>query len=227
VDHAIDDGDDPKFDPDFQALQQRIDSLDFPGNTDTDACTTSSSVTVALRAPSSGNVYKRAKKRVVLRATGATGAGTVSDRDKIKMTCRPEGDGVYLPTDLYAGTFDRIRRTIFAQSCALSSCHDSESAAGGMILLPNVAYSQIVGVTPTNPAAAADGLQMIFPGDTAKSLLYLKINHQAQGLGYGPDMPLSGPQLSADQIELVRLWVLGDITLGPAPETDWVVGTDQ
>jgi hypothetical protein len=225
VDHALDDGEDPKFDPDYQALQQRVDLLGFP-NADTDSCTTSSSVTVKLRPPSSGNVYKKTKKLLSLTAAGATAGGSLSDRDKLKLTCRPEGSGVYLPTDLYSGTFDRIRQTVFAQSCALATCHDSESSQGALILLPNVAYSQTVGVTPLNPFAAADGLQRIFPGDTTKSFLYRKVT-KSLALGYGSGMPLNRPSLTADQIELIRLWILGDMTLGPAPETGWVQGTDQ
>ena len=225
VDHAIDNGD-AKFDPDFQSLQQRVSLLGFPANTDLDSCTTVSSVTVKLRPPKSGNVYKRANKRLSLSASGTSAAGPASDRDKMKMTCRPEGDGIYLPRDLYTGTFDRIRNQIFAQSCALSSCHDSQSATGGMILYPNVAYSQIVGVTPNNVAAATDGLQRVMPGDPTKSFLYRKIAHDLIG-GYGADMPYGKPMLSPDQIELVRLWILGDIALGPAPQNGWVTGTDQ
>ena len=226
IDHAVDDGSDPKFDPDFQGLQQRVDLLGFPANTDTDFCTTTSAVTVSLKPPSSGNLYKRASKRVSLTASGSSASRSVSDRDKMKMSCRPEGDGIYLPTDLYTGTFDRIRRQIFAPSCALASCHDSQSAKGGMILYPNVAYSQTVGGTPDNAAAVADGLKRISPGNPAMSFLYRKIAHDLV-TGYGADMPLAKPMLSPDQIDLVRRWILGDATLGPTPENGWVAGTDQ
>jgi hypothetical protein len=225
VDHAIDDGD-PKFDPDFQALQTRVDLLGFPGNTDADSCTATSAVTVLLKAPKSGNVYKKNKKQVRLESSGLATGKPGTDKDKMKLTCRPEGTGEYLPVELYTGTFDRIRNQIFAQSCALSSCHDSESSTGGLILYPNVAYSQIVGVVPQNVTAANDGLERIMPGDPDLSFLYRKINHDLDP-GYGDPMPLSEPQLSSDLIELVRLWILGDMTLGPAPENGWVEGTDQ
>jgi hypothetical protein len=145
----------------------------------------------------------------------------------MKLTCQPEGDGTYLPTELYTGTFDRIAQTIFAPSCAIGGCHDSDSSAGELILLPNAAYSQIVGVAPTNPQASNDGLQRIFPGDPDLSLLYLKIDHTAEAAGYGPNMPLLDPQLPSEMIELVRLWIIGDVPLGPAPENGWVEGTDQ
>lgn len=225
VDHADDDGD-PKFDPDFQALETRIMSLGLP-TSDTDACTLSSSISVPLRVPSSGNKYGKAKKKVRVTLTGDLAAKSdVTDKDKMKFTCRPEGDGIYLPIDLFTGTFDRIREQVFAQRCALSGCHDSESATGDLILLPGAAYSQIVGVMPDNAAAAGAGLQRVFPGDPDLSFLYRKIIDDLE-VGWGDSMPESGPPLSAAQTEMIRLWIIGDGILGPAPETGWVPGTDQ
>ena len=231
VDHAEDNGDE-KFDPDFQALQTRIDSLGLP-TTDSDACTVSNSITVPLRAPSSGNKYGTAKKRLRVTVTGDTVVkNDQTDKDKMKFTCRPEGDRIYLPADLYRGTFDRIRYQIFAQSCALSGCHDSESATGNLILLPGAAYSQIVSFVPDNPAAAGAGLLRVTPGDPDLSFLYRKITDDLE-VGWGDSMPFNLPPLSAAQIEIIRLWIIGDGVLGPAPdacpppETCWVPGTDQ
>lgn len=225
VDHAEDDGD-PKFDPDFQALQTRVNALGLPTD-GADECTLTSTIRVPLRVPRSGNVYRKNKKKLSLAAEGDVATKPdVRDKDKMKLTCRPEGDGIYLPTDLYAGTFDRIRQQVFAQSCAISACHDSESAAGGLILLPGAAYSQIVGVTPSNPAAAGAGLQRIYPGDPTLSFLYRKITNDL-AVGWGGAMPASGPALSPELIDIIELWILGDGLLGPAPETGWVTGTDQ
>ncbi len=224
VDHALDNGD-PRFDPDFQALQQRIDFLGLPDNDVADDCTVPSSMTLALR-PTSSAKMRKSKKRIRLAAEGVAGGKSRRDRDRLKVICRPEGDGIYLPTDLYEGTFDRIRNQIFSTSCALSACHDSETAAGGLILLPNVAYSQLVGVTPTNGLAAADGLERIAPGDPERSFLYRKITHDLLS-GYGEGMPLGEPMLPEDWIELIRLWILGDASSGPAPETGWVEGTED
>ncbi len=225
VDHADDDGD-PKFDPDFQALEMRILSLGLP-TFDADACTVSSSISVPLRAPSSGNEYRKAKKKVKVTLTGNLASNSdVTDKDKMKFTCRPEGDGIYLPIDLFEGTFDRIREQIFAQSCALSGCHDSESATGNLILLSGAAYSQIVGVVPDNAGAAGAGLQRIFPGDPDLSFLYRKVIDDLEA-GWGGSMPDGAAPLSPDQTEIIRLWIIGDGILGPAPETGWVPGTDQ
>jgi len=225
VAHAIDDGD-RRFDPDFQALQQRLDLLGFPDNDAPDLCTISSALTVVLKGPSGSGKMKKNKKRVKLTALGFTGAGFLPDRDRIKFTCRPEGDSIYEPRDLYEGTFDRIRQQVFAQSCATSGCHDSESSQGNLVLLPNAAYSQTVGVSPSNAAAAVDGLLRVTPADPDLSFLYRKIVNDLEP-GYGDRMPQTGSSLSSDLTELIRLWIIGDGTLGPAPETGWVVGTDD
>ncbi len=225
VDHADDNGD-PKFDPDFQALETRITSLGLPSQ-DTDACTVSSSIRVPLRAPKSGNKYGTGRTKLKLTMFGDLAAkNDQNDKDKMKLTCRPEGDGIYLPIDLYTGTFDRIRQQIFAQSCAISACHDSESSTGNLILLPGAAYSQLVSVVPDNAAAAGAGLERILPGDPDLSFLYRKIIDDLE-VGWGDAMPFGEQPLSADQTELIRLWIIGDGILGPAPEEGWVPGTDQ
>lgn len=223
--HAVDDGD-RRFDPDFQALQQRVDLLGFPDNDALDACTLASSLTVVLKGPSASGRMRANKKKLQMSAFGFASGNIVEDRDRMKLTCRPEGDAIYEPSDLYEGTFDRIRQQVFAQSCALSGCHDSESHQGNMVLLPNAAFSQLVGVTPDNPAAAADGLERISPGDPDLSFLYRKITGDLEP-GYGVRMPQGGPALPGELTELIRLWIIGDAMTGPAPETGWVTGTDQ
>lgn len=225
VEHAVDDGD-TKFDPDWQALQTRIDILGFPGDDFPDDCAAGSGLTVRLRPPKSGSKFRKNKKKLKLKATGTVTGKFKTDKDKIKFTCRPEGDRIYLPTDLYTGTFDRISQQVFAASCALSGCHDSETSAGGMILLAGAAYSQVVGVAPTNVAAALDGLSRVAPGDETFSLLYRKITSDLI-TGYGDPMPLNATAISPDLIEIIRLWILGDGVLGPAPQFGWVAGTDQ
>jgi hypothetical protein len=222
VDHAVDDGD-AKFDPDFQALQSRIDTLGFPDNDSLDVCTVASALNVPLRARS-GNKFKKGKKRVKLAAEGDVLAKPFArDRDKMNFTCRPEGDGIYAPTDLYTSTFERISQQVFAPSCAISACHDSESGptSGNLILLPGAAYSQTVGVTPDNPIAAGAGLLRVTPNDEVASYLYRKITCDLAP-GWGDCMPLVGPDVDADLIEIIRLWILDG-----APSTGWVPGTDQ
>lgn len=222
VDHAKDNGD-PRFDTDFQALQARIDQL-VPTTTQ-DACTLSSTITVPLKQSQSG-VFKKAKKKLSLLAAGFTAVGN-PDRDHMTFTCRPANGGIYSPRDIYAGTFDRIAQQVFAASCAVSGCHDSNTHQSNMILYPNTAYSQIVGVVPTNVIAAGDGVFRIdAAGDPQKSLLYLKVTGMLPS-GYGVRMPYHRPAIASNLQDIIRLWIIGDGTTGPAPHDGWVAGTDQ
>jgi hypothetical protein len=224
VAHAADNGD-PGFDVDFQALQVRADQLDLPGDETLDDCTLPSTVTVPLRAPGPSGVHRLGKKRLGVTALGFASGRPATDRDRMRFTCRPEGNGVYVPRDLYTGTFDRIAQQVFAASCAKSGCHDSETHQADMILLPNAAYSQTVGVVPTNPVAAAAGLRRVLAGDPDLSLLYRKLTGDLEP-GWGSPMPLTGPAVSPALVDIIRLWIIGDGTLGPAPATGWVDGTD-
>lgn len=224
VEHAEDDGD-PRFDVDWQALQGRADTLGYPNDFEDD-CTTSSAVTVRLRGPLANQKMKKEKKRLRVVSEGQVEAGSATDKDKVKFICRPEGDSIYSPRDLFDGTFDRLAQQVFGQSCAVSACHDSESQAGDLILLPNSAYGNIVGVTPFNAAAAGDNLDRITPGDEVASYLYRKITGDLPA-GYGQRMPLTGADVSPELTEIMRLWILGDGMTGPASETGWVDGTDQ
>jgi hypothetical protein len=224
VAHAEDDGD-PRFDPDFQALQLRIDLLELPENTDRDACTFVSAVTVPLAGPAAANTMRPARKRLVVSAAGTAGGRATHDRDALRAGCRPEGDRVYVPRDLYTGTFDRIAQQIFAPRCALSACHDSESFQNDLELLPGSAYAQIVGVVPFNVGAAAAALLRVTPGDPERSYLFRKITFDLEP-GWGGGMPLAGPPLSPALVDLLEAWIVGDGVLGPAPATGWVEGTD-
>ena len=147
----------------------------------------------------------------------------------MRLTCRPEGNGLYSPHELYDGTFDRIRQQVFAQSCALSGCHDSNSHKNNMILYPNVAYSQIVGVTPFNSAAAVAGWQRVFAGDPTQSYLYRKVTCDLPDMiTYGACMPFQRPPISQQLQDIIQLWIVGDVPCGPAPDLGcWVAGTDQ
>jgi len=225
VSHAVDDGLDPRFDPDFQALQTRVNTLGFPGNDLADDCTASSAITVLLR-PKKGGKFVKNNKKLQLEGLGLVSGKDTKDKDKMKFTCRAEGDAIYLPTDLYSGTFDRIVQEVFVPTCATSSCHDSESQAGGLTLLAGAAYSQLVGVLPSDADVALAGLERVTPGDPDLSYLYRKLVPDLEP-GWGVPMPAGQQPIPPEQLELIRLWILGDGVLGPAPQFGWVDGTDQ
>jgi hypothetical protein len=218
--HSDDNGD-PLFDPDFQALQSRIDNQIDPPNGAANECTSASNIIVRLKGPFAGNRCRQSSKQLKLSTTSTfQNNHFYTDADTLKLTCRPAADSCD-PASLFNGTFDRIQKQVFNTSCAVSGCHDSQSQTGGMLLEVGASYTQIVGVTPNNVAAQGLGWDRITPNDPEMSFLYHKITGDL-GAGLGSRMPLGRPALAANLIEIIRLWIVAG-----APETGWVPGTDS
>jgi len=96
-------------------------------------------------------------------------------------------------------TFTRVQAEVFP-TCTSITCHDTIGRSSDMILLPNVAYTNIV----NRPSVEMPQLNRITPNDPANSYLYRKIT----GAGItGERMPLNKPPLSEAQIKLVRDWI--------------------
>lgn len=129
-------------------------------------------------------------------ATVACGGGAGADK-----TVTPETP---------ASSFDRIQTTVFANNC--TNCHSAGSqfaSQSGLILDRAVAYRNLINVAAVNDNARTDGLQLVVPGNSAKSLLYQKLllwdpNHVRD---YGAPMPLGDQSLSVGQLEFVRRWI--------------------
>jgi hypothetical protein len=106
-------------------------------------------------------------------------------------------------------SFAVLQEQILTPSCAVSGCHDSRNAVGGLDLSPQVAYKNLVGAEPTNPNAKADKLLRIKAGDPYRSFLYTKLDsanlHTTDG--YGSPMPLGSRALAAGQLEFIKLWI--------------------
>ncbi|MGH7894656.1 MAG: hypothetical protein ACREQL_08300 [Candidatus Binatia bacterium] len=225
VDHALDNGD-RKFDPEFQALQNRINSgivgPNDPPNTDVDTCAIASTFRIPVLGPFAGNVCKRGKKQVKIRSYSQFIAGVqYKDTDKLKMECEPALAGCD-PQTLYAGTFDRIQKQIFDKSCAVSGCHDSQSQTGGMLLEGGAAYTNLVDVTPQNATAAGLGWKRLDATNASPetSFIYHKLTGDLSGGTLGARMPLGGSKLDDFLIDIVRLWIEAG-----APQAGWVPGT--
>jgi hypothetical protein len=224
VEHAADNGD-PKFDPEFQALQNRLlNDIGPPTNT-SDDCTNATNFHVAVIGPFAG-VCKKNKKLLKLTTVSAVIEGRVySDKDKIKMTCEPAPGGCD-PLLLYGGTFDRIQTQIFNKSCAVSGCHDSQSQTGNLLLEVGASLTNLINVDPNNAAANALGWKRVTvtnpnnAGDPSTSLLVAKLKGPQNG--FGARMPFNRPKLDKSLIDVVELWVAAG-----APDTGWVPGTDQ
>ncbi len=222
VDHAEDNGQDPKFDVDFQALQQRIDNLELGAGGDPDQCTNATNIRVRLAGPLPGDVCKKGTKQVKIVTYSTFQAGKqYKDTDKLKLICDPPVPCD--PLEIFDGTYDRIQRQIFNQSCALGGCHDSQSQAGNMLLETAGSYSNIVDVVPSNPAAAGLGWRRIDAAnaDPETSFLYHKITGDLDDDALGERMPFGRGKLDEFLIDIVRLWIEAD-----APQTGWVPGTD-
>jgi hypothetical protein len=222
VQHALDNGD-KKFDPQFQALQNRIDGAIHPPTTTADACALPTRFTIPVIGPLAGNVCKRGKKQVKLVSYSNFMLGVQrKDTDKMAMECDPAPAGCD-PTVLYAGTFDRIQKQIFNQSCAKSLCHDSQSHQNNLVLEEGASYGNLVDVVPTNATAAALGWKRVDAtgADASMSFLYHKLTGDLPDPGLGVRMPFGSPALDQLFIDIVRLWIEAG-----APQTGWVPGTD-
>ncbi len=225
VEHSVDNGD-PKFDPEFQALQTRIDSdiSPYPNNA-ADTCTTATNFHVAIKGPFKDDKCKKNKKtiKIVTESTVAAGQGRILiDKDRIDLTCDPPVGGCD-PGVLFDSTYDRVQRQIFNQTCAVSGCHDSNSFtnAGNLLLEASAFPGNLIDRTPTNANAAGLGWKRIVSGDVANSYIVHKLNGDFPGPGFGDRMPLDRPKLDATLINVVTLWIEAG-----APDMGWVPGTD-
>lgn len=222
IDHSLDNGD-IRFDPEFQALQSRIDNELEPPNTIIDDCTGFTNITVRVDGPLPGRSCRRGKKKMKIRAESTFSAsGLVRDVDKLKMVCDPSPT-LCTATNLFSGTFDRIQKQVFNLSCSLGGCHDSEGLAGGLLLEQGSAFGGLADIAPVNAAASNAGYQRVdaLNSDPATSFLFLKIEGEL-GTNMGERMPLDGRKLPRSLRELIELWIAGG-----APETGWVPGTDN
>jgi hypothetical protein len=105
------------------------------------------------------------------------------------------------PPDGY--TFERIHDEVFAQSCALSSCHAGEPPRAPMSLEEDRAYETLVGV----PATQAPLLR-VAPGDPAASYLMHKLRGTAGSVGGAATrMPLGQPMLDEDALMGIEAWI--------------------
>lgn len=113
------------------------------------------------------------------------------------------GDG---PEPIASGTwFARLQVGVFDQNCTSAGCHNPQSNAAGLILTAQFSYDALIGVTPTTPAAAQAGLELVRPFDPDTSFLLIKLLDP--GPGQGSRMPQGAEPLSREQIETVRAWI--------------------
>src|SRR6476469_4260118 len=110
----------------------------------------------------------------------------------------PDTGGDNTPVDPTA-TFARVKAEILP-TCSAVGCHGRIAPQESLILTPDNAYAQIVGV----PSIEVPSLKRVTPGDPTNAYVYRKIT----GVGItGDRMPQGGPFLTAAQISLVKDWI--------------------
>lgn len=122
-------------------------------------------------------------------------------------------------------TWDQVY-SILNTNCAISSCHGGTTANPfDMGANSFSAFSSMVNVDPTNPAAKAAGYKLVDPGHPYNSYLLKKIGDGFDSYldleaAEGNVMPSGAPALADNEIELIRQWILQG-----APQTGNVVDT--
>jgi hypothetical protein len=108
-------------------------------------------------------------------------------------------------------TWPRVQEIFDAHGCATATCHSVSKAEGELVLAdeePDGAYHALVGAPCANGGADDDGMLRVAPGDADASFLLTKLSLTAYDPIYGEPMPVYGPPLTDEELDLVRRWVL-------------------
>lgn len=123
-----------------------------------------------------------------------------------------------------SSTWETIQDSIWTPQCVM--CHASGlyfAEQSGLILTEDAAYEELINVTPTNQAAAEDGLELVGTQGISSvytSFLWEKINANnfehfyEDHPEYGNLMPLGMDFLSNGKLEFIRQWIIAG-----APDT--------
>ena len=230
VDNAEDDGIDPDFNPQFQALQTRIDSAVELPEMDADECSATTTFRVPVRGPfGSRNRCGSGRMKLVVTTFSTSQDGRLyRDRDIMRLQCRPSREaGGCDPQVFFGSTFDRVQQQIFTPSCATSTCHDSESTAADLLLEDGASRANLINVTPRNGAAMDAGwlrVDQLDPNsaDLVTSFLYRKVTGDLPSKAYGLRMPRKRPRLNRQLIEVLEVWIENG---APDESAGWLPGT--
>ncbi len=122
-------------------------------------------------------------------------------------------------------TWEIIQQEILDPSC--SSCHVSGNfyaEQSGLILTEDVAYNEMLNITPVNTSASDDGLVIVSDdgGLLGLQLSYLwekievwnQAHYFADHPNYGSLMPMGGPYLTRGELDFIEQWIFAG-----APDT--------
>ena len=110
----------------------------------------------------------------------------------------------------FDSTFELIEKVIFENhGCTSSGCHD-QTAQGGLVLLPGVAYDNLIDQPVQSlPPDRAAGLRRVVPARKDRSLLWLNVAAATMpDLWKAPlrPMPLALPPLPQNELDLLSMW---------------------
>jgi hypothetical protein len=132
----------------------------------------------------------------------ANGGGRVGVEDLVRaVNVARDGCDAARPV-----SFTEVQDEIFTPRCAIPACHDAASANANLVLTEGRAYGALVGVPPDTESARVAGLLRVAAGEPERSFLLMKV--QGPPPGQGSRMPLIGEPLTAEQIDLIRTWIL-------------------
>lgn len=98
-------------------------------------------------------------------------------------------------------SFSSIQNDIFTPTCAVSGCHSSGSASGGLVLASGQSHGNLVNV----PSTGMPSFDRVEPGNPNSSYLVKKL--RGDGDISGVRMPPSRPPLPNDQINQIVQWI--------------------
>lgn len=102
-------------------------------------------------------------------------------------------------------TFSQVYSTTLGGVCASAGCHEGVNAPGGLDMsTADSAYANLVGAAAAGPACGTSTLTRVVPGDSARSLLYLKVKGTPP---CGSRMPFGLPALSSAAIDQIKNWI--------------------
>lgn len=229
VRHAADDGIDPDFNPQFQALQSQIDGTIVPPTASVDVCTAPTTLRIPVKGPRGRNRCSAGRARVEVTVLSTAIDGRFHrDRDVLRIACFPSRESIGCdPQTFFTSTFDRVQEQVFNRSCATAACHDSQSTAANLLLETGASRANLLDVFPTNGAAADAGWRRIFTtgatsADLERSFVYRKITGDLPSAAYGLRMPRKRPRLDKTSRDLLRIWIENG---APDGSGGWVSGT--
>lgn len=107
-------------------------------------------------------------------------------------------------------TLSSIQEHVFTPIC--TACHIGSAAPQGLRLEAGMSHGMLVGV----PSVGVPSVDRVEPGDPDNSFLI----HKLEGTqASGDRMPLGGPYLSQEVIDIIRQWITDGATDTAAPQT--------